>query len=169
MNSKIVIGKIINTRGLKGELIILSYAQSREGFLEYQKYFIKSLENFKLLEVEKKGHYKGNRFVFKVKGITTLEQAEDLRNQEIYIDKNQLEPLQAGEFYYESLLDAQVFIEEKFLGLVKQVFNFGSCDIIQVQDNNTKKDYNLPLLEQYLKEFSVENKKVVFFDIENLI
>ena len=169
MNSKIVIGKIINTRGLKGELIILSYAQSREGFLEYQEYFIKSLETFKPLKVEKKGHYKGNRFVFKVKEITSLEQAEALKNQEIYIDTSQLEPLQEKKFYYESLLDAQVFIEEKFLGLVKQVFNFGSCDIIEVQNNETLKTHNLPLLNQYLKELSVENKKVVFFDIEDLI
>lgn len=166
---KILIGKFVNTRGLRGELTVLSYSGNMKTFMGYEKYFVKTPRGFEELVVTQKTHYKGDRFIFRVRGVENLEQAEAFRNTEIYIDSSALPGLEDGEFFYETLEGAKVFIEDRPIGTVKQVLNFGSCDILEVQGEDEKKTVNLPVINDYLKEFSPKEKRVVYYDIDGLL
>ena len=51
---KILIGKFVNTRGLRGELTVLSYSGNMKTFMGYEKYFVKTPRGFEELVVTQK-------------------------------------------------------------------------------------------------------------------
>lgn len=164
---KIEIAKIVNTRGINGEIIILSYSDPASNILKYKKFFIKET-TFEEIEITKKAHYKGNRFLIKIKGIDNINDALGLKNKSVYIDTSEITKLEDGEFYYFQAVDSDVFIGEKYIGKVRCVHNFGSCDILDIlykDENNKKRQVLLPVLEDYLLSFDLNNKKIVYKDI----
>lgn len=165
----IPIGKIVNTRGLKGELVVLSYTSPVEHFSSYRQYFWK--ENFRMipLEIEKQSPYKGDRIVIQVKGVSSIQEAQACREREIFISSEELPSLEEDEFFFHEALEAQVFVGEKYIGRVRSVQNLGSCDLLEVEWEEKEKRVFLPVLNDYLENFDIKNKKIVYQDIDDLL
>lgn len=165
---KIVIGTFVKPRGLKGELIALSYTENSKDFLEYEDYFVKTAAGFEKLKVTHKQHYKGNRFVLRLDQVNHIDQSEHYVNQDIYISSTDLEDLKEDEFYYYEAAGADVYRGNELLGTVLRVANFGSCDILEVVLKDSKKQVYLPILSEYLESFDLKNKKIVYLEIDDL-
>ena len=61
------------------------------------------------------------------------EKAEGLKGQLIFLEKRLLPKLMANEFYYEDLKGLQIKIDGGIRkGIVKDVFNFGSGDVLEL-------------------------------------
>ncbi len=126
----IIVGKIVGTKGLKGELKIKSFTQDLESIVDYElfdsqlnTYFIESY------------YFKGDTIIATLENINSIEVAQNLINQNLYIKKSALPSLQEDDFYYVDLLNLDVidFKTKNLIGKVYSVDNFGAGDILEIQ------------------------------------
>ena len=72
-------------------------------------------------------------WVAAITDVSSRDQEDQLRGQFIFLEKKYLSSLMTNEFYYEDLRGLQIKIDGgKQKGFVKDVYNFGSGDILEV-------------------------------------
>ncbi|HOJ50058.1 MAG TPA: ribosome maturation factor RimM [Spirochaetota bacterium] len=170
---KIVIGKIVNTRGIKGDLILLSYTEPLDNILKYKTLYFKDNNEFKEIKISKISYYRGNRFVMKLNNTNNINEVLKMRGKNIYIDFSEIkDELKDNQFFYFQAIGSKTYIGEKYIGKVVSVHNFGSCDILEViykNEKNKRKQVMLPVLDEYIEIFDLDNKVIKYKDIDGLL
>ncbi|MBD3585150.1 ribosome maturation factor RimM [Salinimonas sp. HHU 13199] len=131
-SDKVVIGKIGAPHGVKGWVKINTYTDTPEGIFDYQPWLLGDGKEYQIDQWRPHGKV----LVAKVVGIETRDDAERIKNLDISISADQLPELDDNEFYWRELTGMQVVTTQGYdLGVVKDVFNTGANDIIQVRAN----------------------------------
>ena len=163
----ILIGHVIRPQGLTGLLRIVSYAQSKETFLQAGSVFIPDERN-KVQErevVSIKPH--GRVCLLQLAGVNSVEQAEHLRGAELYISKGDLIRDEDEYFHYE-LLGLNVYlVNGHYLGVLKKIFPTGSNDVYVVE--NKGKEFLIPAIHQVVREIQVAEKKMIISPLKGLL
>lgn len=150
------IGKVVNTFGIKGELKILPYVKY---FEDLNRINIKN----NTYEIERMRKQK-NLFIVKLKGFDDINQIEDLKDCNVFIDEQDKPELQQGEYYIKDLIGFEVYTDEgKLLGKLDDVFNTGANDIYQVGE------ILLPAIKDVVKQVDTKNKKIIVHILKGLI
>ena len=89
---KIVIGKIVNVVGLKGEVKVYSYAEEPDRFERLEKIFLGTEEKNTEYAVAKV-RYKGDMVILTLDGVTDRNAAEALKGSMVLMDEADLEEL----------------------------------------------------------------------------
>lgn len=93
--------------------------------------------------------------VVRFEGIEDRTQAESLRNIEITLPVERLEPLQAGEYYCYQILGLTVVTEEGVeLGRIEKIFTAGEHDVYEVRGNG--KEVLIPAIEQVVRSIDLQ-------------
>ena len=164
MQKKITIGRIVNTRGLKGEVKILPMVDDLELFESIDYVLID--ENKYAIEGTK--YFKGNA-ILKLSGINTIEEAELYKTKTIEIFEEDLPALEEGMYYVKDLLGLTVETEDgELLGKIVDVFKTGSNDVYTVKQADGKKIY-LPAIKDVVRSIDLEEKKVTVKLLEGLL
>lgn len=147
MNDIIEVGKIINLRGLKGEIKIDPYTESPDRFKEFEYLIIKD-EPFNIEDIK---IHKGKVFVY-LEGIDTVEKAEKLKNTSVYIPREFSEDLEEDEFLLIDLIGLDVYDKnsQEKVGRLKDILqNSGPVDtfVIQLEE----KIIYVPALKEYFE------------------
>jgi len=157
----IAIGKITKPIGLKGWMKLESYCQHKEDIFKYNYFFKQIGDSYESLTITRKYNRNKSDFIISCDNVNNIDEAEKLRNVEIYIEKNQLEPLKEGEFYYHDLLGYSVESPDyDKVGVIKSIHNFGAGDIIEVNFPLDKKTYLFPLNNDNIEEINSTEKKI---------
>ena len=99
-------GKIINTHGINGVVKAESWCDSPEILASLEKVFV--LENGKMKKYRIDGASVFKRFVLlELAGVTTIEDADKLRENVIYLERDDLE-LEEGEVFIADLIGLPV-------------------------------------------------------------
>lgn len=164
MNS-ILIGKIVNVHGIKGEVKVYPYTDDMENLTNLKSvYFDKDMTKkykVKLCRIQK------NMLIVKLEGINSVEQAENLRDTDIYIPKEEIED--EDTFYIEDLIGMDVLdLSENKIGVITYVFNTGANDVYEVETTEKTKIY-LPAIKQVVKKVDIQNNKMYVEMMEGLI
>ena len=146
------IGKIVNTRGLKGEVKVVPWADYPEIFEEINFVYDKS-ENRYLIENVK---YQKENVILKLEGIDSVECAQKLKNSILYVRKDTLPDLDSDTFFVADLIGLDVFDEnEAFLGKISDVITAGGADVYIIK-NEGAKDLLLPALKEVVNEINLD-------------
>ena len=168
MTKYLEIGQIVNTFGIKGEVKINPFTDDIKRFDKLKTIYIENKKVKKEYKIENVKYHK-NMVIMKIKDIDTIEQAEELRNAYILIDREDEEPLEDGIYYIVDLIGLEVYTDEgKLLGKVDDIFNTGSNDIYVVKDEFGKQIL-LPGIPDVLKQVDLEHKKITVHLIPGLI
>lgn len=131
-SDKVIIGKIGAPHGVKGWVKINTYTDTPEGIFAYRPWLLGDGKEYQVDQWRPHGKV----LVAKIEGIETRDDAERIKNLDITILANQLPELDDNEFYWRELTGMQVVTTQGYdLGVVKDVFNTGANDIIQVKAN----------------------------------
>ncbi len=156
MSEKMELGKIVNTVGLKGEIKVYPFV---DYIPKVKKVYIKN----SLMEIERARNQK-NIVVIKLKGIDTIEQAENLKGLMIEMEREDAPKLPKGTYYISDLIGFEVYTDEgKLLGKLDDIFNTGANDVYQVGE------ILLPAIKDVIKQIDTENKKIIVHLIKGLI
>ena len=162
------IGQIVNTFGIKGMVKIVPFTDNIERFDELKKVYIVNKKSRKEYEVEEVKYHK-NMVLMKFKGIEKVEEAENLRNCYLEIDRKDAKQLEEDTYYIVDLIGLDVYTDEgKNLGKLDDVFNTGSNDIYVVKDE-LGKQILLPAIKEVIKNVDLENKKITVHLLEGLV
>lgn len=157
MDKEIVIGKIVAPHGVRGDIRIMPLTDRPEQFLNLS-YLL--LEDGRQLTV-KAARFHKRMVLVSTKEITTMNDAELLRDKKILIRAEDLPPLEEGRFYVADLIGLPVFDEEgKQLGTFKDSITTGSNDVYIVAVPSSK-DLLIPALKIYVREINLQEKRIV--------
>lgn len=157
MDKEIIIGKIVAPHGVRGDIRIMPLTEKPDLFLEL---------DYLLLEGGKKLTVKSARFhkrmvLVTTKEITTMNDAELLRDKYIYIKAEDLPELEEDEFYVADLVGIPVYdLEGKQIGTFKDSLSTGSNDVYVIAVPGAK-DILVPALKEYFKEINLAEKRIV--------
>ncbi len=149
-------GKIINTKGLKGELKIDSYCDSPQCFEKFPCLYLDE-KGEKALKILKTNVYKGFVYVY-FEGINDIDSAYKLKNKILYVDRDFLD-VPEGRILIDDILGVSVynFATGEKIGVLKEVFNCGASDIYRVYDKENKLEHLIPAVDDFLESVDPEN------------
>lgn len=166
MEDYFVIGRIVNTQGIKGEMRVVPTTDVPE--------------RFKLLNsvlIDKKGalqEYKveGIRFhkqfvLLKIEGVDNMTDAEKFKNSEIKIPQEQALPLDDNEYYIKDLYEMSVITDEgENLGVIKDIIFTGANDVYVVR--NDESEILIPAIKQCILNVDIEKNEMKVKLLEGL-
>jgi len=163
----LAIGKVLKTRGLKGELKVASYAESPETYQRAGELYLLKGGNPLKLTLERVRE-QGRALLCKFKGFDRIEEAEGLVGATLYLRKQDLRPLPEGEYYWYQLIGLEVWTDGgKRLGTIKGILNAGSQDIYVV--NRGKQEWVIPALPEVIRKVDIPGGRMVIHPIEGLL
>lgn len=157
MDKEIIIGKIVAPHGVRGDIRILPLTEKPDLFLDLD-YLL--LEGGKKLTV-KNARFQKRMILVTTKEITSMNEAELLRDKNIYIKAEDLPELEDDEFYVADLVGIPVYdLEGKQIGTFKDSLSTGSNDVYIIAVPGAK-DILVPALKEYFKEINLAEKRIV--------
>lgn len=139
MNEWLVIGKIVSTQGIKGEVRVLSYSDfAEERFERKGKRWIAKSETATPEPINliygRNIPGKTNLYVVKLDGIDTCDAAEDLRGYLLMVEASDRPKLEQNEYHVTDLIGCKVMHQPtgKYLGIVTDVLPGGN-DLLEVE------------------------------------
>lgn len=129
----VIVGRFGRPHGIKGFVSVYSFTEPSDNILSYTDWHVylnNAWKSIKILSVQT--HSK--TIVAQIEGFPERESVARLTNCEIAIQKNQLAPLTAGEYYWHQLIGMKVVNQqEQEFGQVVEIMPTGSNDVLVVQ------------------------------------
>ncbi|MBE7035229.1 MAG: 16S rRNA processing protein RimM [Ruminococcaceae bacterium] len=147
----IEIGQVVNTHGVRGEFKLNPWTDSLDGLLDYDVFYYQKKGQDVPLYVERIRIHK-NCAIIKAEGVDTMEEAELLRGQTLFVERD--ENLPEGRYYIVDLIGLRVMTEEdEVLGIISDVLQTGANDVYEVRGN--EKPIYLPVIDQVVLEVNI--------------
>lgn len=164
----IPLGRLVNTHGVRGELRFLPYAfpcpTLRKGLAVSLQGKTGPAGWYTVESVRPHAPF----VLLRLQGITSLEQAQTLRDAILSVEEGLLPPLQEGEFYYYQIIGLQVWTTAgERVGTIAQVFFSGGHDIWVVRQG--KKEYMIPVTEEIVRSIDIPGGRVIIEPIAGLL
>ena len=161
----ILIGKIVNTHGIKGEVKVYPYTDDIDNLSKVKEVFFDEKLNNK--HKVKSCKIQKNMLIMKFEDINIVEDAEMLRDTNIYIVKEDISDIE-DTYYIEDLIGMDVIDEkESRIGTISYVFNTGANDVYEIKTLDNK-DIYIPAIKDVVKKVDVKNKKMYIEMMEGL-
>lgn len=161
----IVVGKIVNTHGIKGDIKVYPYTDDINRFSKLGKVYIG--EEKLSFEIENIKYHKG-MVLMKLKEFNNINDVIFLKEELVFIEEKDKVELPKDTYFIYELIDCQVFdSNNKPIGYVKDVLQNSSNDIYVIKDNN--KEYLVPAVKEFIKEINISEKKIIIETIEGMI
>ncbi len=151
----IFIGKLLKTRGNKGELVLsyspyIYFSAIKKG----KELILKSEKYEKLFEIENTKNLENNRAIIKLKTIDSINSALSLVGYSVYM-KGLKEEEVLKEFINYDVFDT----ENKKLGKIVNLISSGRNELIEVEsDDNT---FLIPFAEELIKQVNHELEFII--------
>jgi len=95
-----------------------------------------------------------------LEGINDRDAAERWSQSSIYVHRNDLPPLEEGEYYYADIIGLKVFSEEgEYVGEVVNIFSTGSNDVYEIK--GPEREILLQASNDVIKEINLKERKMI--------
>lgn len=165
MDEYFKIGKIVKPQGLKGEVRVYPYSDYPDRLLELDGVYLDMLlRNYLPIEYAR---VQKNVVVIKFEGYDTIDEAYELINSYLYIEREELEDNDV--YYIADIIGSAIIDESKGeLGIIKDVIRNKSQDLYEVELKDGNIIY-IPVVDEFVKEIDVENKRISVKLIEGMV
>lgn len=165
----LTIGKIVNTRGLVGEVKILSltdfsplrYKKGKTVYLELNGTYVP------LTVVSY--HANGRMDYVRFEGYDTVESVTPWKDAYVYAPKEDI-TLKKGMYFYADLVGCTIVNATTSLrvGTVKVVENYNGKNLLRMQRDNDK-DVLIPFIEPFVQDVNLVNKIITIQFLEGML
>lgn len=164
-----IVGKIINTHGLKGEVKVKRITDFEERFHVGSTVYIKRSDgDVYPLKIDGFRTHQ-NHDLLHFEGYESIESVEPLKGETLYIKQEQLTPLEPGEYYFHEIIGCNMYtVDGEYIGEIESILTPGANDVWVVK-NDEGKEFLIPYIKDVVKEVNVEQKKVFIETMEGLL
>ncbi len=133
----VVIGRVLDTFGIKGELKVYPYAPE-DVFENLKKVYLKRRGgDYVPFEVEWVRRHR-EFYLVKLKGYDDIGSAEQFRKATLFLPEEDLPEREEDEFYAYEIVGMEVVTDKgKVLGRVRRVEDYGVYDMLILEDEKT--------------------------------
>jgi 16S rRNA processing protein RimM len=148
---RVALAAVAGAHGVKGELRLKLFSDSIDSLARHSRLYVGG-RDYALRDIKDGGKSAIARF----EGISDRTAAEALRGELVEIDRDQLPPLQEGEYYHSDLIGLPCEDESgRSVGRVIAVENFGAGDVIEIENADGKR-FMVPMTLIAVPEFTAE-------------
>lgn len=157
-----LVGKIVGTHGIKGELKVMSDTS----FDRFKKGSVLYIEGKEKIVVDGSRMHKGMHLI-SINGLTNINDVLQYVDKNIYVPHDRSE-LKEGEYYYEDLIGLTcIDSKNQEIGIVKDLQEVPQGLILEVKTK--EKIVLIPYVKAFVKKIDLENKKMYINEIEGLL
>ncbi|MDM7266173.1 MAG: ribosome maturation factor RimM [Aquificaceae bacterium] len=157
-NQYVVIGKVLDTYGLRGDLKVEPYLDPKH-WQKIKRVFLKHKQkgyvpfNIAMLRPH------GNRMlIMHFEGYDSLPQVEGFRGAKVFLPKEEIPKRKKDEYYYFELEGLKVFSQDgKFLGKITGIVEQKPYDLLEIDNGKLY----IPFVKALVKEVKLEEGKVI--------
>ena len=155
VKDKTLIGKIIKPQGIRGEVKVLPL-NAVEHFEKLKAVYLNGAgEPVPVKSCSVRGGY----VYILLAGITARNDAELLRNKELYIEKAEIK-LKKGAYFIKDVIGCKLLDSSgAALGVVTQIDNFGSADVYTAE--NDGRVFRFPYIKSLKPKVDIDNKTII--------
>ena len=153
MEELIIVGKVINFFGIKGELKVKSNFDKKEKVFKEGNYILINNELLKITSVR----IHKNNYLIRVNDIFDINLVTKYIGYNVYFRKSDL-GLTDKEYILEELIGATVMDNLDNIGEVIEIYTSSNMNYIKVEYNN--KTYLIPLIDEYIDYFNRDTKTI---------
>ncbi len=158
-SERILLGRIAGAHGIRGEVLVHSYAEAPEDVAAYGTLADKSgarAFSLKVVRVTPKG------VIARIDTVTDRNAAEALKGTELYVARDKLPEADEDEFYHSDLIGlAAVSPEGAVLGKIVGVPNYGAGDLVEIAVTGKRTTELIPFSDAYVPEVDIPGRRVV--------
>ena len=168
----IVIARISSPFGLRGAVKADIRTDFPERFDELEEVFLSKPGSdertlYSLLSARLQNE---KQVVLRFKGLTRIEQAEDLRGMDVTVPVSEVVPLPEGEYYIFQIIGLEVYsTKDEYVGRIVNVENLPANDIYVVRGPLSKKEVLIPAIKDVVKEVDLEAGRMTIELLDGLI
>ena len=158
------VGKFVGTHGVRGMVRIQPWSDDGEFLTQFKKFY---LDNGKTkIELNKITPH-GNVVLAAVKGIDTIEAAETLRGQVLYIKRDDAR-LPEGRYFVSEIIGAEVYDAdtEQLLGILSEVSPTGANDVWHIKSDD--KEYLVPAINDVIVKVDINSDKIIIRPLKGI-
>jgi len=160
----VLIGKIVNTHGLKGEIRILTEFRYKEKvFVPNMKVYIGSSKTEETINTYR--HHKIFEMIT-LKGYNDINEILKYKGDYLFINRDDLK-LGPNEFLDEEIINLSVYADNKLIGIVKKIDKHSKNELLVVK--NQEKDYLIPYNFDIILSINIKEKRIDIQNIKGLI
>lgn len=164
----LLLGKVLRPHGLGGLLRVASYAESAGSFLAARTVFLEDRKGGWRKDEVVSIHPHKRALLMKLKGLNTIEEAEEVRGASIFVAKDLLGGKGEGEFFWHEIIGLEVYLKTgSYVGEVRDILSTGGNDIYVVRKGEA--EVLVPAVQGIVEDIDLEAKRMVISDVEGLI
>ena len=151
MEELIIVGKVINFFGIKGELKVKSNFDKKEMVFKIGNNILINNEPLKITSVR----IHKNNYLIRVNDINDINLVTKYIGYNVYFRKRDL-GLTDNEYILEELIGVDVMDNNENIGKVIEIYTSSNMNYIKVKYSN--KTYLIPLIDEYIDHFDRDTK-----------
>jgi 16S rRNA processing protein RimM len=157
----VAIGRVVKPQGRKGEVLTEPLTDQPDRFPRLRRAFVSGPGGAaREVEVHSCWPHKG-RYVLKLAGVDSIDDAERLRGQELRIGEEELAPLPPGSYYHYQLQGLRAESPEgQPLGTVEAIWETGAGAPVLVV-KGPQGEQLIPLAPQFVREVDLPGGRLV--------
>lgn len=153
-NTLVLIGKVVATHGIKGQLRIAPYSGDAYSILLQRSIILKGTNGESGCYEVADSSIHGKKVLITLKSFNNINQVEHLVGREIYVKREQLPVLPEGEYYWCDLIGLKVRTTHgEYLGELSDILATGSNDVYMVRTGD--KEYLIPAVEDIVTDINI--------------
>ncbi|MGJ8586833.1 MAG: ribosome maturation factor RimM [Yoonia sp.] len=159
MSDRVIVGSIGGAFGVQGEVRLKSYCADPQAIADYTPLYTEDGRTF--AQVVLTGQLK-NGFTARLDGVVTKEDADALRNVNLYAPRDIMPSLPDDEYYYADLIGLTVVDTGGVtLGTVKNVMDHGAGDLLEIIVPGQSETVLLPFTQAAVPTVDLSAKRIV--------
>ncbi|GGG12359.1 ribosome maturation factor RimM [Paenibacillus aceti] len=170
-DSLLMVGKIVNTHGIRGELKILPHTDFPEvRFAPKNKLKIVNPDSGEQIDVTvASARLVKQMYIIKLNEYDNINQVEKYKGCELKVSKADAVDLPDNEYYYYEIIGCRVVSDEgEDLGVIEEILRPGANDVWVVK-MPSRKQLLLPVIDDVVLDVDVEAKLVKVHLLEGLL
>ena len=161
-NHYVVIGKVLDTYGLRGELKVQTYLDKKHWSKIKRVLLKRKGGDYVPFVVEYSKPHGKDYLILKFEGFRRLEEVEAFSGAKIFLPKAELPKRRKGEYYYFELEGLEVFTESgRYMGKVSGVVEQKPYDLLEIDEGRLY----IPFVSALVKDIKLEEGKLIVSDI----
>jgi 16S rRNA processing protein RimM len=164
----IAIGRISKPIGTRGEVRILPFTDDKQRFSDLQ--FVWMGENEEVVEQReiRTVRIDAKHVVLSIRGVETVEKAEEFRDQYLFVPKENMVQLRKGSYFVDDVIGCEVVTEEQnVVGKITDLLSLPANDVWVVRKG--AKEILIPAVKAIIRHVDVEQKRITIHALEGLL
>ena len=156
MEDLLQVGAITSTHGVRGEVKVFPTTDDNQRFKKLKECFIEYKGEMIPTKVTGCKFFK-NMVILKFEGIDNINDVEQYKKCNLYVDRAHAVKLQKDEYFVTDLIGVKVFKDDEEFGTLTEIIPTGANDVYVIVDRN-EKECLLPAIKECILDVDIKNR-----------